>query len=150
VERVALLLVLAAVAVLVAWLVGRRTKAPAPAPTNWEVPAQLDRADFDRPDAPWLVAVFSSSTCLSCQGTLAKAEQLESEQVAVQEIEAVRDKALHERYRVDAVPMLLVADHEGVVRGHFLGEPTATDLWATVAEIREPGSTPDGCDHGVG
>ena len=38
--------------------------------------------------------------------------------------------------------------HDGVVRRHFLGEPTATDLWATVAELREPGP-PRRCDHGV-
>ncbi len=136
IERVALLVGLAALAMAVAWCLRRRTPAAAPTPTNWEVPAQLDRANFTRPDAPWLVAVFSSSTCLSCQGTWAKVQHLESSAVAVQEVEAVRDKALHERYRVDAVPLLVVADHEGVVRAHFLGEPTATDLWGTVAELR--------------
>lgn len=144
-ERLALLVGLAAVALAVAWVLRRRAPAAAPTPTDWEVPAQLDRDDFDRPDAPWLVAVFSSVTCLSCQGTWAKVQHLESSAVAVQEVEAVRDKALHERYRVDAVPLLVVADHEGVVQAHFLGEPTATDLWATVAELREPGTTPGAC-----
>lgn len=148
-ERVVLFVVLAALAAAVAWVARRRAKPASPVPTNWDVPTQLDRTDFVRPEVPWLVAVFSSSTCLSCQGTWAKAQQLESAHVAVQEVEAVRDKPLHDRYRVDAVPMLVVADSEGAVRAHFLGEPTATDLWATVAELREPGSTPDACDHGV-
>ncbi len=38
-----------------------------------------------------------------------------------------------------------VADATGVVRASFLGPVTATDLWAAVAEAREPGSTPDEC-----
>jgi hypothetical protein len=37
-----------------------------------------------------------------------------------------------------------------VVRATFVGPVTATDLWASVAELREPGSLPpDGCDHGT-
>ena len=36
--------------------------------TPYPIPRQLDRADFPRPDAPWLVAYFSSTTCDSCQG----------------------------------------------------------------------------------
>lgn len=58
-------------------------------------------------------------------------------------------KPLHDRYRIDAVPLVVIADREGEVRASFLGEPTATDLWATVAELREPGSTPDACGHGL-
>jgi hypothetical protein len=35
-----------------------------------------------------------------------------------------------------------------VVRASFLGPATATDLWAALAELREPGSVPEGChDH---
>jgi hypothetical protein len=45
------------------------------------------------------------------------------------------------------VPAVVVADAEGVAQASFLGAVTATDLWATVAELREPGSVPDGCDH---
>jgi hypothetical protein len=36
------------------------------------------------------------------------------------------------------------------VRASFLGPVTATDLWATLAELRSPGTLPtDGCDHGL-
>jgi hypothetical protein len=76
-----------------------------------------------------------------------RALPLASDAVAVQEVEFVADKALHERYAIDAVPMLLVADDEGVVRASFIGTPTAADLWAALAELREPGSVPPGCDH---
>src|SRR6476646_3676037 len=135
-------------AVLIAAVIRRRgADAPTRGP-SWATPTQLDRADFDRADAPWLVAVFSSATCLSCQAVKEKAEQLRSDAVAVQELEAVEQRDLHQRYGVEAVPMVLVADASGEVRASFIGEPTATDLWATVAELREPGSTPTECDHG--
>lgn len=137
-------------AVVVAGFLRRRgADAPTQGP-SWATPTQLDRDDFERPDAPWLVTVFSSATCLACRSVWAKAEQLRSDAVAVQELPAVETKHLHDRYGVEAVPMVLVADTTGAVRASFLGEPTATDLWATVAELREPGSTPEGCDHGQG
>lgn len=138
-ERALLVAALVVVASLIAALL-RRQGADAPTRgASWATPTQLDRSDFDGADAPWLVAVFSSTTCLSCQAVWAKAEQLRSDAVAVQEVEAVQDRALHQRYGVEAVPMVLVADATGAVRASFLGEPTATDLWAAVAELRKPG-----------
>lgn len=127
----------------------RTTVTPQQGPT-WEVPIQVDRADFDRPDADWLVVLFSSSTCLACAGTWSKVELLGSPAVAVQQVDAVADEDLHDRYRIDAVPMVVIADREGVVRRHFLGEPTATDLWAALAGLRDPASVPDGCSGGSG
>ena len=109
------------------------------------VPTQLDRDDFERPEAPWLVAVFTSSTCLACDGTWIKAEILESPVVAVQRVDAVDRKDLHDRYRVDAVPMVVVADASGAVCRSFVGEPTATDLWAALVELREPGTVSPSC-----
>lgn len=150
VTTLVLAVVLALVAVgLAALLQRRRPDAPAPS-VQWTVPAQLDRDDFDRPEAPWLVAVFTSASCHTCQGTWDKARHLDSDAVAVQEVEVGAAPALHRRYRIDAVPIVVIADHEGVVRASFVGPCTATDLWATVAELREPGSTPEGCDHGQG
>jgi hypothetical protein len=146
-ERLLVALVIAAVAVVVALVVARRRPDP-PSTPNYSVPVQLDRADFARPDAPWLVVVFTSATCQTCAGMLDKAQPLASEAVVVQEVEVARDADLHQRYGIDAVPTLVVADAEGVVRASFLGPATATDLWATLAEVREPGSTPGACDHG--
>ena len=136
------------VACVIAVVLQRRSQPDAPTqPREYAVPSQLDRDDFERPDAPWLVVVFTSGTCLSCAGTMERALPLASDAVAVQEVEFVENKALHERYAIDAVPMLLVADDEGVVRASFIGTPTAADLWAALAELREPGSVPPGCDH---
>jgi hypothetical protein len=145
VERIFLAVVLALVAVAVAAVLQRRRHAPAPIRTGYAMPAQVDRADFARPDAPWLVAVFTSATCSSCAGVWERAQPLESDAVAVQELEHARDRGLHDRYEIDAVPATLVIDADGVVVASYVGPVTATDLWAAVAEAREPGSTPPGC-----
>jgi hypothetical protein len=151
VERLILVVALVAVAVVVAVLLQRRKPAP-PAGPSWNVPVQLDRADFARPEAPWLVVVFTSATCDTCGGVWERAAPLDAGPegpVAVQQVEVGADPELHRRYGIDAVPLVLVADDRGVVRTHFLGPVTATDLWAAVAEAREPGSTPEGCqNHG--
>ena len=127
-----------AVSVVVALVIGRRTTPDAPTqPAQYGVPAQLDRADFARPDAPWLVVVFTSATCDACASVVDKANVLASSEVAVQDVEFTADRTLHERYDIEAVPMLLVADGDGVVRASFLGSPSAADLWAAVAELRD-------------
>jgi hypothetical protein len=144
VERVVIALVLIAVAAAVAVVLERKRK-PAP-PTQsrtYEVPTQLDRADFEGADRPWLVAVFTSTTCDSCHQVVPKARVLESDDVAVVEVPYQSRKDLHRRYAVDVVPLLVVADAEGVVQASFIGNVTATDLWAAVAETREPGSSPE-------
>ena len=141
-ERLVLFAVLAAVAGLAAVLLRRRQPEP-PTQAKWAVPVQLDRADFAEPDKPWLVAVFTSATCDSCRGATEKARVLASAEVAYQEIPYQSMKALHERYAVDVVPMILAAGPDGVVRASFVGVPTATDLWAALAEARDPGASPE-------
>jgi len=126
-------------------VVARRRRVPdAPTQRRYTTPTQLDRSDFASPEVPWLVAVFTSATCEVCHSVLAKAEVLDSSEVTVVEVEYTAHPALHQRYSIDAVPTLVVADAEGVVVSAFLGPMTATDLWAAVAEAREPGSTPGG------
>ena len=131
-----------ALACVVAFVLRRRTPEP-PTQTVWSAPQQLDRADFVRPDAPWLVAAFTSATCHTCAAVAIKLEPLRSDAVAVQVIDYELRKALHERYRIDAVPTTVIADAEGVVQRHFVGPVTATDLWAAVAEARRPASNPE-------
>lgn len=138
-------LVLAVAVVAVAAVAQRRRREGEPVRTGYAVPQQLRRSDFDRPDAPWLVVVFTSATCSTCAGVWDRARHLESDVVAVQEVEHVARRDLHDRYRIEAVPTTVIADADGVVHRHFLGPVTATDLWAAVAEAREPGTTPDGC-----
>ena len=131
--------IVAAIAIGAALIIQRRTHVDAPTqPGSYEVPAMLARADFERPDAPWLVVAFSSASCLSCQDAWEKVRLLESDEVAVQEVEVSDRKELHERYGIDAVPMIVVADDEGVTRASFVGVPPAADLWAALAELREP------------
>jgi hypothetical protein len=151
-DRLVVVVVIVAIVCVIAMIVRRRRTPDAPTQRRYTTPTQLDRADFPRPDAPWLVAVFTSAGCEACSGVLAKASVLESGDVAVAEVEFGSDRALHQRYGIDAVPTLVIADQRGVVVDSFLGPLTATDLWAAVAEAREPGSTDGGCqrhDHGV-
>ena len=130
--------VVVVVAVLVAVILDRR-RPEAPTAGNWAVPAQLDRADFARPDAPWLVAVFTSATCDSCAKAVEQAKVMASDEVAVDEAEVKARADLHRRYHIDAVPIIVIADAEGVVRKSFTGPPSATDLWAAVAGVRDQG-----------
>jgi hypothetical protein len=145
-DRVLLVLGGLAIAGAVAAMFGRKTAAPAA--NTHHIPTQLNRADFARPDAPWLVAIFTSATCDTCAGVWERAQPLESNEVAVVELEVGTDKALHDRYKIDGVPTLVVADADGEVKRAFLGPMTATDLWAAVAEVREPGSVPPDCHTG--
>ena len=149
-DRVVLVVVLATVAVAVAAVLQRRQRPATPTRTGFDVPDHLDRADFARPDAPWLVAVFTSATCDSCRAVWEKAGLLEADAVATQELEVTAAADLHRKYAIGAVPATLVVDDAGVVRASFLGPVTATDLWATLAELRSPGTLPtDSCDHGT-
>ena len=137
--------VVAVVAAVIAAIIQRRQLA-APVDTGYHVPSQLHRGDFERPDADWLVVVFTSATCNSCRGMWEKARQLDSTAVAVDQVEVGERKDLHDRYGIDGVPTTVVADADGVVRASFLGPATATDVWAALAELREPGTVPEACE----
>jgi hypothetical protein len=138
-ERLLVAAVVVAIAAVVAVLVERRRPQP-PTQGQWPAPTQLDRTDFDGPDAAWLVVVFSSATCDSCADAVAKSKALASDAVVVEEVEATARADIHRRYSIQAVPTVVVADAEGVVRASFVGPPSATDLWAAVADARRPAS----------
>lgn len=123
---------------VVASIARRRRVADAPTQVSWSVPRQIDPRDVSLDREEWMVVVFTSSTCHVCADVANKARVLASRDVLVNEIEFARDRALHEKYGIDAVPTLLIADREGVVRRHFLGPVTATDLWAEMARVRDP------------
>ncbi len=139
--------VIVVVAVVVAAALRRRRGPDAPLRTTAQLPAQLDRSDFERPERPWLVVVFTSESCSVCASVLAKARVLISEEVAVQDVSFERHRSLQERYRIDSVPSLVIADRDGRVQFARVGPITATDLWAAIAEVRTPGSvdTSGGC-----
>lgn len=135
-DRVLLALAIAIAAAVIATVL-RRRRPDAPMRSSGRIPEQLDRADFEHPTAPWLVAVFTSASCDSCADVRSKADVLATNDVAVSVAEYPARKDLHERYRIDAVPLVVIADSQGVVRKSFLGPVTATDLWAAVAAARE-------------
>ncbi len=128
------------VAVIVAALIRRRRPDPPPRDAH-EIPRQVDRADFPRPDAPWLVALFTSRTCESCAAMLEKVVVLESGDVATCDVDYQSRPDLHARYKVSGVPMVVLVDADGVVRAGFVGPATATDLWAALAEVRRRGAS---------
>ncbi|MFM2182221.1 MAG: hypothetical protein RJB61_515 [Actinomycetota bacterium] len=119
----------------------RRRSVAAPTQPRAAVPVQVDRADF-APGSPWAVIVFSSASCHTCADVVRKAQVLQSADVAVVDVEFGSSRALHAKYDIQAVPIVVVADAEGVVHAGFAGPVTATDLWAAVAEARTPGSLP--------
>jgi hypothetical protein len=135
-DRLLLALGIAAGAGAIAMMLRRRTSDP-PTQATGRVPHQLDRADFEEPAKPWLVAVFTSATCDACNDVRAKADVLATEEVSVSVAEYPADKAVHERYCIDAVPLVVIADANGVVRHSLLGPVTATELWSAVAQARE-------------
>jgi hypothetical protein len=132
-----------AVALAVGAVLRRRLAVDAPTQPVFSAPAQIDRNDFVDATAPWLVAVFSSSSCDACADVVRKANVLSCSEVAVVDVEYPAAAALHHKYHVNAVPIAVVADRAGVVRASFVGPMSATDLWAAVAEARHPGSSPE-------
>ena len=116
-DRVVVAVAIIAVVAVVAVIARSRRKPDAPTQRTTAIPDQLDRSDFDRPEAPWLVAVVDD--------------------------EYLTARSLHERYAIAVVPTLVVADSRGVSRAGFVGPMSATDLWAAVAECRQPGTSPE-------
>lgn len=136
--RLVLVLILVLIAAGVGAWFARRDRGR-PVSTGGSLPGHVLRSDFERPDAPWLVVLFSSATCASCADARTVVEPLASDEVAVTEVEFTAHRALHERYGIDAVPSVIVCDAAGAVRADFLGPPKAADLWSTIAELRDQG-----------
>lgn len=134
--QLAVVVAVVLVTVAVALASRRLGEAPQPTPSGFTVPASVHRSDFDHPERPWLVAVFTSTTCDGCAGVVERATPLASDEVAVVNV-AVQDHAdVHARYRIDGVPTTIIADADGVVVGSFLGPVQSLELWDAVAEAR--------------
>ena len=122
-------LAVAVLAIAVAWIIQRRRTPDAPTQATWQVPSQVDRGEFARPEASWLVAVFSSATCDTCAKVVASCAVLDSGEVAVDNVEFSARAETHKRYHIDAVPIVVIADVHGVVQASFVGPMTATLEW---------------------
>lgn len=134
-----IVVVVGVIALGVGWVMQKQAPDAPTVPTQHKTPAQLDRNDFTRPDAPWLVVVFTSATCSTCAKVWTSTQLVESEEVAIQNVEVGRDAALHERYSITAVPSVVIVDHDGVAQGSYVGPPSSADLWAKLAELRDGG-----------
>ena len=141
--QVVLAVVVMGAAAGVGLLVRRRREVAPPTQPKAVVPAQVDRSDFPGATAPWVVVVFSSKSCHTCADVVNKAGVLASREVDVVDVEFGAAPSLHRKYDVQGVPMVAIADAEGVVHRGFVGPVTATDLWAAVADARQPGSSPE-------
>lgn len=126
-DRLVILVVLMALAVVVALILQRRRPDPPSAP-SYRAPRQLDRDDFIAPTAPSLVVVFASENCDTCPGVWELVASHASETVAVQQVTVQADPDLHRRYRIDGVPTTVVAAADGVVVKAFFGAVAAEDL----------------------
>lgn len=147
-DRFALIAGAVAVAGLVAVAVDRirsgspfsPARTPAAASPAHHVPERLDRGDFARPGAGWLVAVFTADTCSTCAEVWRLARRLEGPEVAAQHVEAGREAALHARYGIDAVPLVVIADGTGATRRSIAGPTTEAQLRAALSEAEASGA----------
>jgi len=135
VERVVIAAALIVVAAAAAVILNRRRPQP-PTQGRAPVPAQLDRGDFPDQDTPWLLVVWTSRTCASCEGALERARLLASPAVACVDVAWQDRRDLHDRYGIEDVPLLVLADREGVVRASFVGTPEFAELAGAVAAAR--------------
>ena len=111
----------------------RRLHRPAPTSTVGEPPSRLDRHDFRAPEAPWLVAVFTSATCASCEAVWSELVRHESSSVVTQNVEVGAEADLHERYSIDSVPTAVIVDRAGQVAYAVVGPLAPADRSAVQA-----------------
>jgi thioredoxin-related protein len=133
VERLVIAAIGVVVAVAIALLAERRRQRRVGAPA-FAAPERIDRDDFRRPDAPWLLAVFTSQTCDTCAAVATMINELETDELATQELKVGREREVHERYGVRAVPLLVLADRSGEVRFHVFGPVRRDEVDAALAD----------------
>ena len=103
--------------------------------SGWSIPGHLSREDFRFTNEPWLVVIFSSESCETCKPLVAESMKLSSLGIAIQEIAVETNKDLHEKYGIDAVPMLLLVDKFGVVRSSHLGPTNSEEVRNSIQTV---------------
>lgn len=131
------MLAIAAPIAALAWFWQRNQHRPAPTGVVGQAPTQLDRRDFSSPDVPMLIAVFTSATCSSCAGVLRELRAYENETTILHDVEVDADAALHQRYRIESVPLTVIADSSGQVHHAIIG-PIGPDDRTRLAEVMQP------------
>ena len=92
------------------------------------LPYQLDRSDFNDPSIEWIFVLFTSDKCDACDLVLSEVSKISLPNVVVQNINYATNKSLHVRYEIDAVPILLLADQQGIVQWSFAGVPPSIEI----------------------
>ena len=131
--QIVVAVVIVVVGIAVAAVIRRRDAGRLAQGKRWTVPAQLERQDFADPAAERLVVVFSSDTCDACARTWQRVEALVGPGTAIDRVSYQERADLHDRYGIEAVPTLLVADREGVVERSFVGPPDPDELAQALA-----------------
>lgn len=124
-SRLILMLAIATVVAVIVALANRQRPSAA-ASLVGALPSHVSRADFARPDVPWLVLVFSAESCLACAAVIDWVRGLETDRVAVQVAEVSQDAELHARYAIDSVPATLLVDTDGGVHAGYFGPLSPT------------------------
>jgi len=125
-----MVLLLGTFAAAVAYVVNKRGTDSPSVPKN-SLPIQIDREDFEQPEAAWLLVFFSSESCDSCERVHDLLKSLSLDSLHIQEVEFPEKIATHQRYGIDSVPITLVADVDGVVVWSYAGVPP-TDLFSNM------------------
>ena len=123
----------AAVAGMAAWWQQKRVR-PAPTSTPGAPPGSLDRQDFRAPEAPLLIAVFTSETCSSCDAVWAELSGYESPTIVAQNVEVTAEAALHKRYKIESVPTAVIVDRSGETQAAFVG-PLGNEQRAVLRDL---------------
>ncbi|MBF82545.1 MAG: hypothetical protein CL522_03995 [Actinobacteria bacterium] len=117
-----LVLLLGAFAIVVAYIANNR-RTDSPSVPKSSLPIQVDRNDFDKPDKEWLLVFFSSESCSSCIQVREVLKDITLNSIHIQEVNFPQEKNLHTRYAIDSVPIVLIANSEGVIIWSYAGVP---------------------------
>ncbi len=123
-----LALSLGAAACLTAYLVGRLRHRRQVTLTAGEVPVNVDKSDFGAPNGGWLIVVFTAKSCRSCASVVRSLEPLAAAGIRCREVEKSSERELHDRHRVDAVPLTLAVSPRGEVELWFRGPLSSRDV----------------------
>lgn len=87
---------------------------------RWATPTLLSRSDFPQPETPWLLAVFVADNCRSCdkvRSQLLRFQNADTAGTTANNIAVVEisQPELLDRYGIDAVPTVVLADAVGKV-----------------------------------
>ena len=117
-----LFLLLGAFAIIVAYIANNR-RTDSPSVPKSSLPIQVDRNDFNMPGMKWLLVFFSSESCSSCIQVREILSEIPLNSIHIQEVSFPQEKNLHTRYAINSVPIVLIANLEGVVIWSYAGVP---------------------------